>query len=77
MCQSSVSTPPNPALLASTKVVKYLSGSSTFMIGVVVNSPFSLSKLSWHFCDQLNFIPFFCSDVIGYAILENPSINLW
>ena len=64
MCPSYVSTPPNPSLLGMTQTINYLSGSGTSRIGVVVNSPFSLSKLSCHFWDQLNFIPFFGSDVI-------------
>jgi hypothetical protein len=75
-CPSCVRTPPKPSLLESMQTVKYLLGSSTLRIGVVVNSIFNLSKMSSHFCDQVNLIPFFCRDVIGYTILENPSINI-
>ena len=64
MCPSHVITPPNPSLLASTQTANSLSRSSTLRFGVVVNSYFSLSKLSWNFLQQLNFIPFFYSDVI-------------
>jgi hypothetical protein len=58
MCMYYGNTPPNPSLVASTQIVKYLHGSSSLRIGDVVSKLFNLSKLSSHFLDQLNFSPF-------------------
>ena len=68
--------PPRPYFQAFIQATQYLYGYTIFSLGAVVRRCFNLLKLSWNFCVQLNFIPFFYNEVIRYAIFEKPSINL-
>jgi hypothetical protein len=44
--------------------------------GAIVNLFFNSLKLAWHFSNHTNLAFFSSNAVIGFASLENPSMNL-
>jgi hypothetical protein len=62
------STKPFFTCIYATK--KYSFGFAIFKIGALVNKSFKCRKLSSHLAIHSKFIPLFCKEVIGCAILE-------